>query len=109
MLHGRILRKPNIHATLASVDLEPIRSMSGVVHVQHEGDVVGVIANDKHALSVAITKLDVDAVGRYRKRMNDRRRRWKFLIESTAKPAGNGHGAQALRWFAETLSRKPVS
>jgi nicotinate dehydrogenase subunit B len=58
MLHGRILRKPHINAKLNSVDLEPVRSMDGVVHVHHKGDLVGVVATDEFRLSVAMTKLE---------------------------------------------------
>jgi CO/xanthine dehydrogenase Mo-binding subunit len=57
MLHGRMLRPPHPQARLGAVDVGRVAAMPGVVHVLQEGDLIGVVAADEHALSLAMERL----------------------------------------------------
>jgi isoquinoline 1-oxidoreductase len=56
MLYGKVLRPPAPGDTLASVDVEPARALSGVVPVQ-DGDFVGVTAPDPDTAARALGAL----------------------------------------------------
>ena len=45
MLHGRVVRPRTIGATLASVDLDSVRSLPGVVEIVRDGSFLGVVAS----------------------------------------------------------------
>ncbi len=56
MLHGKVLRPPSFHATLASVDTRVAEAMSGV-RVVHDRDFVGVVAPTEHDAAKALAAI----------------------------------------------------
>jgi nicotinate dehydrogenase subunit B len=59
MLHGRMLRPPEVGATLASVDESSVRHISGIVKVVARGNFVGVIAEKQWQAVQAARQLSV--------------------------------------------------
>jgi nicotinate dehydrogenase subunit B len=59
ILHGRVVRPPEMGATLAHVDEPSVASVSGMVKVFVRGDFVGVVAETQHAAIVAARQLAV--------------------------------------------------
>ena len=58
MLHGRVVRPPQMGATLASVDKDSVRDIPGV-QVVVQKDFVGVVAETRYAAGLAARKLSV--------------------------------------------------
>jgi CO/xanthine dehydrogenase Mo-binding subunit len=59
MLHGRVIRPPEMGATLAHVDESSVASVRGMVKVVVRGDLVGVVAETQYAAIVAARQLAV--------------------------------------------------
>src|SRR5579863_243819 len=59
MLHGRIVRAPAFHATLASIDTSVAERIEGVT-VVHDGDFIGVAAPDRKRLGEAVDGIRVE-------------------------------------------------
>ncbi len=59
MLHGRVVRPPEMGATVAHVDEQSVRSISGVVKVVVRKDFVGVVAETQHGAALAARQLAV--------------------------------------------------
>jgi nicotinate dehydrogenase subunit B len=54
MLHARVVHPPTQSARLGAVDLAPIRRMTGVQHVLHDGNLLGVVATrEEQAIAAA--------------------------------------------------------
>jgi len=60
MLHGRVVRPPEIGATVASVDEASIRDLPGVVKVVVKGNFVGVVAQKPWQATQAAERLKVN-------------------------------------------------
>lgn len=60
MLHGRVVRPPEVGATVASVDESSVRQIAGVVKVVRRKDFVGVIAEKQAQAIEAARKLKVE-------------------------------------------------
>jgi CO/xanthine dehydrogenase Mo-binding subunit len=58
MLHGRVVRPPQMGATLASVDKDSVRNIAGIQVVVRK-DFVGVVAETQHAAVLAARQLAV--------------------------------------------------
>jgi nicotinate dehydrogenase subunit B len=56
MVHGKVLRPPAFHASLASLDSSPAGNLSGVTVVR-DGDFVGVTAPSTHAAEQALARI----------------------------------------------------
>lgn len=61
MIHGRVVRPPSYGATLASVDLDHVRSLPGVVAVIRDGSYLAVVAEDEWQAIVAMRALSASA------------------------------------------------
>ena len=59
MLHGRVVRPPEMGATLARVDEQSVRRVPGLVKVVVRKNFVGVVAETQYQAGVAATKLAV--------------------------------------------------
>jgi len=59
MLHGRVVRPPEMGATLAHVDDQSVRNVRGLVKVVVRKDFVGVVAETQYAAAVAACQLAV--------------------------------------------------
>jgi nicotinate dehydrogenase subunit B len=59
MLHGKVLRSPTLHGSIASVDLKPAETLSSVVAV-HDGEFVGVAAANPHLAEQALSAINVE-------------------------------------------------
>ena len=62
MLHGRMVRPPSPAAKLDHVDTSTVERLPGVVKVVHDGDVLGVIAEDEWMAIQAMRRLATMAV-----------------------------------------------
>lgn len=62
MVHARVVRPPSYGATLASVDLDRIRSLPGVIAVVRDGSYLAVAAEDEWQAVVAMRELSASAV-----------------------------------------------
>jgi nicotinate dehydrogenase subunit B len=60
MLHGRVVRPPEIGATVASVDEASVRDLPGVVKVVVKGNFVGVVAQKPWQATQAAERLKVN-------------------------------------------------
>ena len=61
MVHARVVRPPSYGATLASVDLAPVRSLPGVIAVIRDGSYLAVVAEDEWQAIVAMRALSASA------------------------------------------------
>jgi nicotinate dehydrogenase subunit B len=59
MLHGRVVRPPEMGATVAHVDEQPVRDIPGLTKVVVRKDFVGVVAQTQYEAVVAARKLVV--------------------------------------------------
>lgn len=59
MLHGRVVRPPGMGATVAHVDEQSVRGVSGFVKVVVRKNFVGVVAESQHQATVAARQLVV--------------------------------------------------
>jgi nicotinate dehydrogenase subunit B len=59
MLHGRVVRPPEMGATLVHVDEQSVRSVRGLVKVVVRKNFVGVVAETQHQAGLAARKLAV--------------------------------------------------
>lgn len=59
MLHGRVVRPPEMGATLVHVDEQSVRDIPGLIKVVVRKDFVGVVAESQYQASVAASKLVV--------------------------------------------------
>lgn len=59
MLHGRVVRPPEVGATVAGIDESSIRQISGVVKVVRRGNFVGVVAEKQSQAIEAARRLKV--------------------------------------------------
>jgi len=59
MLHGRVVRPPEMGATLAQVDEQSVRDLPGIVKVVVRKNFVGVVGETQHAAITAARKLVV--------------------------------------------------
>jgi CO/xanthine dehydrogenase Mo-binding subunit len=59
MLHGRVVRPPEMGATLVHVDEQSVRSVPGLVKVVVRKNFVGVVAETQHQAGLAARKLAV--------------------------------------------------
>jgi CO/xanthine dehydrogenase Mo-binding subunit len=57
MLHGRVVRPPTYHSSLAELDLDTAESMPGVVKVLRDGSFLGVIAEREEQADAAMDRL----------------------------------------------------
>ncbi len=57
MLHGRVVRPPEMGATLISVDQDSVRDLPGIVKIVTRKDFVGVVAETQFAAIQAASKL----------------------------------------------------
>ena len=60
MLHGRVVRPPEMGATLARVDEQSVRRVPGLVKVVVRKNFVGVVAETQYQAGLAATKLAVE-------------------------------------------------
>ena len=58
MLHGRVIRPPNYHARLESVDVAAVKSMAGVNRVVQNGSFLAVIAETEYQAVKASSRLE---------------------------------------------------
>jgi len=59
MLHGRVVRPPEMGATVAHVDEQSVRNVQGLVKVVVRKDFVGVVAETQHQAALAARQLAV--------------------------------------------------
>ena len=59
MLHGRVVRPPELGATVAHVDEQSVRNIRGLVKVVVRKDFVGVVAETQHQATLAARQLVV--------------------------------------------------
>jgi nicotinate dehydrogenase subunit B len=59
MVHGRVVRPPEMGATVAHVDEQSVRDLPGLMKVVVRKDFVGVVAQTQHQAAVAARKLVV--------------------------------------------------
>ena len=59
MLHGRVVRPPEMGATVAHVDEQSVRNIRGLVKVVVRKDFVGVVAETQHEATLAARQLAV--------------------------------------------------
>jgi len=59
MLHGRVLRPPEMRATVARVDEQSVRNVQGLVKVVVRKDFVGVVAETQYQATLAARQLAV--------------------------------------------------
>jgi len=59
MLHGRVVRPPEMGATVAHVDEQSVRNIQGLVKVVVRKDFVGVVAETQHQATLAARQLAV--------------------------------------------------
>ena len=64
MVHGRVVRPPNYHARLVSVNEDEVRQMPGVLKVVRDGSFLGVIAEREEQAVKAMEALRAGAVWR---------------------------------------------
>ena len=57
MVHGRVVRPPNYHAKLTSVDLKTVRDSDGVLEVICDGSFLAVIADEEYRAVKAANRL----------------------------------------------------
>jgi CO/xanthine dehydrogenase Mo-binding subunit len=84
MMHGKVLRSPTLHGSLASVDLKAAEAMSGVTVVR-DGEFVGVAAANPHLADQALTA--IKAEWKTSQPVSD-----KTLFEDLKKGGGGGGG-----------------
>jgi nicotinate dehydrogenase subunit B len=59
MLHGRVVRPPELGATVAHIDEQSVRNVRGLVKVVVRKDFVGVVAETQHEATLAARQLAV--------------------------------------------------
>ncbi len=59
MLHGRVVRPPNMGATLQQVDAQSVKGMPGLVKIVVRKDFVGVVAQTQHQAAEIARRLSV--------------------------------------------------
>ena len=57
MVHGRVVRPPNYHSKLVSVDLKTVRNSDGVLEVICDGSFLAVIADEEYRAVKAVNRL----------------------------------------------------
>jgi nicotinate dehydrogenase subunit B len=58
MLHGRALRQPHMEANLLRFDSDRAKGIKGVVSIAHDGNFIGVVAENEHFLFAAMDRLE---------------------------------------------------
>jgi nicotinate dehydrogenase subunit B len=84
MLHARVLRPPHYHARLASLDIDAIQQLPGVVQVIRDGSFVAIVAEHEAQAMYALQQAAAFATWSEKATLIDQRRLYDDLMSRPA-------------------------